>query len=48
LRDIRELIDAGMIKVMIEREYPLEEAKAAHQLSEARHVSGKIILRVSQ
>lgn len=47
LRDIRELIDSGNIKVMIEREYPLAEAKAAHQLSQAGHVSGKIILRIS-
>jgi NADPH:quinone reductase-like Zn-dependent oxidoreductase len=46
LRDIRELIDAGKVKVMIEREYPLIEAKAAHQLSQTGHVSGKIILRV--
>jgi NADPH:quinone reductase-like Zn-dependent oxidoreductase len=47
LRDIRELIDAGMVKVMIEKEFPLKEAKAAHQLSQTGHVSGKIILRVS-
>jgi NADPH:quinone reductase-like Zn-dependent oxidoreductase len=47
LRDIRELIDLGRIKVMVDREFPLAEAKAAHQLSQAGHVSGKIILRVS-
>jgi NADPH:quinone reductase-like Zn-dependent oxidoreductase len=47
LRDIRELIDSGMVKVMIEREFPLKEAMAAHQLSQTGHVSGKIILRVS-
>ena len=46
LREIKELIDAGDIKVIIEREFPLAEAKAAHQLSQARHVAGKIILRV--
>jgi NADPH:quinone reductase-like Zn-dependent oxidoreductase len=47
LRDIGELIDRGRINVIIEREFPLAEAKAAHQLSQAGHVSGKIILRVS-
>ena len=47
LRDIRELIDAGHLKVMIEKEFPLSDAKEAHQLSQTGHVSGKIILRVS-
>jgi NADPH:quinone reductase-like Zn-dependent oxidoreductase len=47
LRDIKVLMDAGLIKVIVEKEFPLREAKAAHQLSQAGHVSGKIILRVS-
>jgi NADPH:quinone reductase-like Zn-dependent oxidoreductase len=47
LRDLRELIDAGRIKVLIDRELPLVEAKAAQELSQSGHASGKIILRVS-
>ncbi|HEY3420668.1 MAG TPA: NADP-dependent oxidoreductase [Methanomassiliicoccales archaeon] len=46
LRDIRELIDAGKVRVIIEKEYPLTDAKEAHVLSQAGHASGKIILRI--
>jgi NADPH:quinone reductase-like Zn-dependent oxidoreductase len=47
LAEIGRLLDAGALKVVIDREYPLAEASAAHQRSEARHACGKIILRVS-
>jgi NADPH:quinone reductase-like Zn-dependent oxidoreductase len=47
LEEICGLIDAGKIKVVIEREFPLADAKAALALSEAGHVHGKIVLRVT-
>ncbi len=47
LEEICGLIDAGKIKVVIEREFPLAEAKAALALSEAGRARGKIILRVA-
>lgn len=46
LEEVSGLIDAGKVKVVIERELPLAEAKEAQRLSEAGHVRGKIILRV--
>lgn len=47
LEEICGLIDAGKIKVVIEREFPLAEAKAALALSETGRVRGKIVLRVA-
>jgi NADPH:quinone reductase-like Zn-dependent oxidoreductase len=46
LQEIGGLIDAGKVRVVVENELPLEEAAVAHQLSEAGHVRGKIILNV--
>jgi NADPH:quinone reductase-like Zn-dependent oxidoreductase len=46
LEEIGGLIDTGKVKIVVEREFPLAEAKAAHKLSETGHVRGKIILRV--
>ena len=47
LAEIGALIDAGALKLVIDREFPLDEAAAAHRHSEARHARGKIILRVA-
>ncbi len=47
LQEIADLIDARKLKVIIEKEFPLSEVKAAHELSETNRVRGKIILRVS-
>jgi NADPH:quinone reductase-like Zn-dependent oxidoreductase len=46
LEEIGGLIDAGKLRIIVEREFPLAEAKAAHRLIETGHVRGKIILRV--
>jgi NADPH:quinone reductase-like Zn-dependent oxidoreductase len=46
LREIGTLVDAGLVRVIIGKEFPLSEAKAAHDLGESGHASGKIILRV--
>ena len=47
LQEISGLIDAGKLKVVIEKELPLAQAKAAHELSESGRARGKIILRVA-
>jgi NADPH:quinone reductase-like Zn-dependent oxidoreductase len=47
LAEIGALIDAGALKLVIDREFPLGEATAAHRHIEARHARGKIILRVA-
>jgi NADPH:quinone reductase-like Zn-dependent oxidoreductase len=46
LTEIGRLIDAGELRVVIDSEFPLEQAAAAHERSESRHARGKIILRV--
>lgn len=46
LQEIAELIDLGKLNVVIEKEFPLSEAKAAQDLSQSGHVNGKIILKV--
>jgi len=47
LQQIAGLIDKGMLRVIIEKEFPLEEVKKAHELSQAGKAAGKIILRVN-
>ena len=47
LQEIASLVDLGHLKVIIEKQFPLSEAKAAHELSEGGHAVGKIILIVS-
>jgi NADPH:quinone reductase-like Zn-dependent oxidoreductase len=46
LQEIGGLIDVGKLQVIVEKEFPLRDAAAAHELSEAGHVRGKIILNV--
>jgi NADPH:quinone reductase-like Zn-dependent oxidoreductase len=46
LNQIARIVDAGKLKVVIDREFPLAAAGAAHARSETGHACGKIILRV--
>jgi NADPH:quinone reductase-like Zn-dependent oxidoreductase len=46
LQEISGLIDTGKMQVIVEKELPLAEARAAHELSETGRVRGKIILNV--
>lgn len=41
------LIDIGKLRVIVDKEFSLIEAAQAHELSEAGHVRGKIILNVT-
>jgi NADPH:quinone reductase-like Zn-dependent oxidoreductase len=44
LQEMGGLVDAGHLKVIIDKEYPLSETAAAHAESEKGHTKGKIIL----
>ena len=46
LAEIGRLIDAGELEVVIDREFPLDQAAQAHRRIEQGHARGKIILRV--
>ena len=46
LNEITKLLDGGKLKVIVEKVFPLWEARAAHELSATGHVRGKIVLRV--
>lgn len=46
LERIIELVEAGAVKPPEITAYPLAEAEAAHRISEARHLRGKLILQV--
>jgi NADPH2:quinone reductase len=44
--DVFRWIDDGVVRLRIEREYPLEEAAQAHRDLEGRKTSGKLLLRI--
>jgi NADPH:quinone reductase-like Zn-dependent oxidoreductase len=46
LSEIAKLIDAGKVKPHVSHTFALEEAAKAHELSEAGHTRGKIVLKV--
>lgn len=47
LDEIGKLVEAGKVKVIIEKVLPLAEARAAQELNATGHTRGKIVLRVS-
>ncbi len=44
LESIARLIDGGRVRPSVQEVFPLEHAAAAHELSEAGHVRGKLVL----
>ncbi|MBC8104505.1 MAG: zinc-binding dehydrogenase, partial [Cytophagales bacterium] len=46
LSAIAALVDAGTVKPIVGEVLPLAEARRAHEISEGKHVRGKIVLEV--
>jgi NADPH:quinone reductase-like Zn-dependent oxidoreductase len=46
LTEVATMIDAGQIKPEVSRVLPLHDIRKAHELSEGRHIRGKIVLSV--
>jgi NADPH:quinone reductase-like Zn-dependent oxidoreductase len=47
LEKINALIEAGKIRPVIEKVFPLEQIAEAHRLSEQGHVRGKLVVKIS-
>lgn len=47
LQQLKELIESGQVRVVIDQVFPLEQAAQAHEVSEAGHARGKLVLRVT-
>jgi NADPH:quinone reductase-like Zn-dependent oxidoreductase len=48
LEKIGALIEAGKIRPVVEKIFPLEQIAEAHRLSETRHVRGKLAVKISE
>ncbi len=46
LRAIADLAEAGRLRVHVDKVFPLNEARKAHEASRAGHTRGKVVLRV--
>jgi NADPH:quinone reductase-like Zn-dependent oxidoreductase len=47
LSEIAKLVDAGMVRPIVEAVFPLNEARHAQELSQTGHARGKIVLKVA-
>lgn len=46
LKSLADLVDAGKLKAVVETILPLDQAARAHEMNQAGHTRGKIVLRV--
>ena len=44
--EVLDAIDAGKLRLRIDRTYPLSEAAAAHRALESRQTAGKLLLAI--
>lgn len=47
LREIARLIDAGRVRVVVQRTMPLQDVRHAHEVLEKEHIQGKVVLEVA-
>lgn len=47
LDEIARLVDAGKVKPIVEKVFPLPEARAAQELNARRHTHGKVVITVA-
>ena len=46
LEKISALIEAGKLRPVIEKVFPLEQIAEAHRVSETGHVRGKLVIQI--